>query len=417
MKYCLVIFGFLCSTAFAQHMHVDSPGISNPASTFLMNLAAGTAENPASSAMSMAMKHSGRWNLMAHGYAFLNVIQQSGPLGDDALFSTNHLMLMAENNPSTRSSFMLRGMFSLEPATVEDGAYPLLFQTGETANGEPIINGQHPHDLFMELSAQYAFQMNPDVLLHFYAGVRGDPALGPVAYPHRVSAQELPQATLSHHLQDSTHIADDVLTAGLRYKNVRFEVSGFHGAEPDEHRWDLDQGGIDSWSTRVSFAPTRNWNAQISTGRLKKPEELEPGDVHRTTASATYDRPLENGFWASSFIWGWNHKVQDDLNVYSYVYETLFQFQRKNYVTGRIEFVDKEELFHEDSPLAGEVFQINSFTFGYARDFDLIPQLQTGIGANVTFYSTPSELNPYYGNHPKTFLFYFRIRKGTHGQH
>jgi len=291
----------------------------------------------------------------------------------------------------------------------------LLFQTGETANGEAIIDGQHPHDLFMELSAQYAIQVNEDVLLHFYAGVRGDPALGPVAYPHRNSAQELPQATLSHHLQDSTHIADDVLTAGIRYKKVRFEFSGFHGAEPNEHRWDLDQGAIDSWSTRATFSPNDRWVAQISTGRLKKPEELEPGDVHRTTASVSYDRPMENGFWASSFIWGWNHKIFEDLNVYSFLYEALFQFQHKNYVTARLEFVDREELFHEDSPLAGQVFQINAFTFGYARDFNLIPHFQTGIGANFTLYSTPSALDPYYGDHPKGFFFYLRVRKGSHG--
>jgi len=401
-----------------MHDMKDMDHETNPASTFLMGQGAGTAVNPASTGMTMSMKTIGGWNFMTHGYAFLNFIQQSGPRGQDDVISTNHLMLMAERQPNQKSSFLLRGMFSLEPATIQDGLYPLLFQTGEVANGVPIIDGQHPHDLFMELSAQYAIQLNRNTLIYFYAGVRGDPALGPVAYPHRVSAQELPQATLSHHLQDSTHIADDVLTAGIRYKFVRLEVSGFHGAEPDGHRWDFDQGAIDSWSTRATFTPNSRWAAQMSTGRLKKPEELEPGDVQRTTASVTYDRPVAAGFWASSFIWGWNDKIADHLNVYSYLFETLYQFKHKNYATARLEVVDKEELFAgQQNPLAGQVFQIKALTLGYAHDFTWIPRFQTGIGANVTFYSTASELDPYYGTSPKGVFFYLRIRTGSHGHH
>jgi hypothetical protein len=386
----------------------------NSASHFLMGEGAGTATNPSSYSMHMTMKNVGKWNLMTHGYAFLNVIEQSGPRGDDDVFSSNHLMLMAERQPNSKSSVLFRAMLSLEPGTVQDGRYPLLFQTGETAEDRPIVDGQHPHDLFMELSAQYALQLNENTLVHFYAGLRGDPALGPVAYPHRLSAQELPQAALSHHLQDSSHIADDVLTAGIRYKDIRFEFSGFHGAEPDEDRWDLDQGAIDSWSTRVTFTPTPEWAAQISTGHLNEPEELEEGDIQRTTLAVTNFRPLQHGSLASSFVWGWNHKIQEDLNVYSYLFETLWQFRNVNYATARFEVVDKEELFVNDphSDLAHEVFTIKAFTFGYARDFNLIPGFQTGIGANVTFHSIPDELNPVYDSSPKGFLFYLRIRSG-----
>jgi hypothetical protein len=346
----------------------------------------------------------------------LNVIEQSGPRGDDDIFSTNHLMLLAEKQMNSRSSLLLRGMFTLEPATTQDGRYPLLFQTGETADGEPIIDGQHPHDLFMELSAQYALQLNQDTLVHFYGGLRGDPALGPVAFPHRVSAQELPQAVLSHHLQDSTHIADNVLTAGVKYKQFRVEFSGFHGAEPDEERWDLDPGAIDSWSTRFTYTPTDNWVAQLSTGRLKDPEELEPGDIHRTTGSVTHYGPLPDGFWSSSIIWGWNHKVLQDRDLHSFVFETVWKFGDMNYATGRLEIVDKDELFgHGD--IEAEVFNIKAFTLGYARDFHLIPGVQTGVGGNITFYSSPSELDPFYGDNPKGLFLYFRIRGGNHGQH
>jgi hypothetical protein len=408
------------SKTTSPHHHMPGMEAANPASDFLMSEGAGTAANPGSGSMSMSMRAVGNWNLMAHGYAFLNFINQSGPRGDDDVFSTNHLMFMAEKQPSSRSSFLLRAMLSLEPATIQDGRYPLLFQTGETAKGRAIVDGQHPHDLFMDLSAQYAIQLNPDILIHFYGALRGDPALGPVAYPHRISAQELPQAALSHHLQDSTHIVDDVLTAGLKYKTVRFEISGFHGMEPDSKRWDLDPGSIDSWSTRFTYTPSNNVVAQVSTGRLKHPEELESGDIQRTTASVTYNQTRPDGFWATSFIWGWNHKIEPDLNVYSFLIETLWQFRRKNYVTGRVEFVDKDELFanHNEHPQVeepvGKVFNIHAFTIGYARDFDLIPRFSTGIGANVTVYATPSELDPFYGKNPNGFLLYFRIRLGQH---
>jgi hypothetical protein len=169
-----------------QHQGMKMPGmgdIANPASEFLMNEGAGTGVNPASSPMSMHMKKQGSWDLMYHGYVFLNGIQQTGPRGDDRLFSTNHLMLMGQRDLNENSTFLLRIMLSLEPATVTDRRYPLLFQTGETAFGRPIVDGQHPHDLFMEISAQYAVQLNMDTLVHFYAGLIGDPALGPVAYP------------------------------------------------------------------------------------------------------------------------------------------------------------------------------------------------------------------------------------------
>jgi len=438
-----LFFVFFTTAVFSQHQHEPPPPeenkekqmqqtpqmdhmhhAENPASNFLMSEGAGTAVNPASGAMGMSMRKIGNWNFMTHGYAFLNFIQQSGPRGDDDVFSTNHLMLMAERQPDSKSSFLVRAMLSLEPATIQDGRYPLLFETGETAEGLPIVDGQHPHDLFMELSAQYAIQLNPDMLIHFYAALRGDPALGPVAFPHRVSAQELPQATLSHHLQDSTHIADDVLTAGLKYRVFRFEFSGFHGAEPDDERWDLDQGAIDSWSTRFTYTPTSNWAAQASTGRLKNPEAAEPGDVQRTTASVSFNQPRPDGVWASSFIWGWNHKTAEDLNLYSYLFETLWQFRHQNYLTARLEIVDKDELFADDPEVqeqleqaGGGVFNIKALTLGYARDFKLIPRFETGIGANVSFYSVPSALNPFYGDSPKGVFIYFRIRSGSHGGH
>jgi hypothetical protein len=400
----------------APHMHMAEHEMKmNNAEMFLMQEAAGTAVNPASASMHPNMTMFRGWHLMTHGYVFLNAIEQTGPRGADRVFSTNHLMLMAQRPVSEKGGFLARAMFSLEPGTISRGYYPLLFQTGETASGRPIIDGQHPHDLFMELSVQYAVELGKDVIFHVYFAPVGDPALGPVAYPHRTSAQELPQAALSHHLQDSTHIVYDVLTTGIKFGIFRLEGSAFHGAEPDEHRWNLEQGSLDSYSTRFTITPSPDWTAQVSVGRLHHPEELEPGNITRSTASITHNKDFANGFWATSFIWGRNHKSFTQQNVSSYLAETLYKWN-ENYLTGRLEVVDREELFSDAQRISAElhdsIFRIKAFTFGYSRDFHLFSGWQTGAGANMMLYSKPSALDRFYSDSPKGFLFYLRIRRG-----
>lgn len=217
-------------------------------------------------------------------------------------------------------------------------------------------------------------------------------------------------------MQDSTHIANEVITAGVTHAGFRLEASGFHGAEPDENRWNIDYGAMDSWSARLAFSPRSNWSGQASVGRLKKPEELEAGDIIRSTASVTYNKPLASGFWASSLIWGRNHKTETQQNINSYLAESLLQFSGKNYLTARVELVDKDELFAggADRPtsdlFAGSVFRIAAYTFGYTRDVKLIDGLKTGLGGNFTTYTFPGELKPFYGEHPASFVIYFRMR-------
>ncbi|HJX83723.1 MAG TPA: hypothetical protein VJ723_05215, partial [Candidatus Angelobacter sp.] len=236
-------------------------------STFIDNLlqraSSGTSVEPNSTEAPMLMIMKNDWMLMLHGQVFLNAIQQSGPRGADKIFSTNWFMFMAQRQWGP-GQLTLRAMLSLEPATVTGRYYPELFQQGETAFGRPLNDGQHPHDFFMELSALYDVKLGEHALLSLYAAPVGDPAMGPVAYAHRASASEDPIAPLGHHLQDSTHIADDVVTVGLAYKSTRIEASGFHGREPDEFRWNIDSGRIDSWSTRLTIQPKQNWTAQYS---------------------------------------------------------------------------------------------------------------------------------------------------------
>src|SRR6478736_5007040 len=302
---------------------------------------AGTSAQPNSTDEPMIMHARGKWMFMFHGVAFLSALQQSGPRGYDKVFSTNWFMPMAQRQIG-RGELTFRTMLSLEPATVTQRFYPLLFQQGETAFGKPINDGQHPHDFIMELAALYDLRLGENALLSFYAAPVGDPAMGPSAYAHRASASEDPVASLGHHLQDSTHIADDVITGGLAYKNVRIEASGFHGREPDEFRWDIDSGAIDSWSTRLTVQPGQNWSAQYSFAHLTSPEQLHPAeDVQRMTASVSYNRPMASGKWASTLLWGRNRVIETGEVFNGYLAESTLQFAEHNRVWGRIENVDR----------------------------------------------------------------------------
>ncbi len=226
--------------------------------------------------MKMFSSRVGKWNLMFHGQGFISDVQQTGPRGADKFYSSNWFMGMAEHDVG-RGAFTIRAMLSAEPATITQREFPELFQTGETAFGKALVDGQHPHDLFMELSVAYAHPLGEKTNVEIYFAPVGDPALGPVGFPHRISAAELPQAPLGHHLQDSSHIANEVLTVALRKQYWGAELSGYHGAEPNENRWNIDAGGIDSWSARLSWTPTANWSAQASAGRFAQARSAGAG--------------------------------------------------------------------------------------------------------------------------------------------
>ncbi len=377
---------------------------------------AGTSAQPNSTAEPMIMRTRGKWTLMFHGVVFLNVLQQSGPRGYDKVFSTNWFMPMAQRQIG-RGQLTLRTMLSLEPATITDRFYPLLFQQGETAFGKPINDGQHPHDFIMELAALYDLRLGTHGLLSFYAAPVGDPAMGPSAYAHRASASEDPVASLGHHLQDSTHIANDVVTGGFAYKITRIEGSGFHGREPDEFRWDINSGAIDSWSTRLTVQPGQNWSAQYSFAHLTSPEQLHPDeDVQRMTASVMYNRPLARGSWASTLLWGRNRVLETGEVFNGYLAESTLQFSQSNHVWGRIENVDRtNELLlgkQAEPPGFDEKFlaRIQAYTVGYDHDFPLIPSLSTALGGQVTFYGKPDFLTPIYGQHPVGAILFIRVR-------
>jgi hypothetical protein len=403
----------------------DMPGMQHSAEdtwpmTFideiLLHATAGTSAQPNSTDSPMIMRVRGKWMFMFHGTAFLSALQQSGPRGYDKVFSTNWFMPMAQRQIG-RGELTFRTMLSLEPATVTQRFYPLLFQQGETAFGKPINDGQHPHDFIMELAALYDLRLGENALLSFYAAPVGDPAMGPSAYAHRASAAEDPVATLGHHLQDSTHIANDVVTGGLAYKKARVEFSGFHGREPDEFRWDIDSGAIDSWSSRLTVQPGQNWSGQYSFAHLTSPEQLHPeDDVQRMTASVSYNRPFTKGSWASTLLWGRNRVLQGRQIANGYLAESTLQFEERNHVWTRIESADRSsELLlgkQPEPPGFDERFlaRIQAYTAGYDHDFPLVPGLSTAIGAQVTFYGKPAFLTPIYGQRPVGVILFLRVR-------
>src|SRR6267378_6267596 len=240
----------------------------------MMRDASGTSWQPDTAVMEGIHGIAGDWATMLHGFASLIYDHQGGPRGADKIFSESMLMGMAQRTLGS-GTLTLRGMISLDPLMGKSG-YPLLLQTGETANGvTPLIDRQHPHDLFMELAGVYSVSgAHRSVFL--YAGLPGEPALGPPAFMHRFSGLALPEAPITHHWLDSSHITFGVLTAGAVVDRLKLEISAFRGREPDEKRWNIESPRLDSHSFRLSFNPTVSWALQASLGRLNSPEQLEP---------------------------------------------------------------------------------------------------------------------------------------------
>ncbi len=376
----------------------------------------GTSAEPNSVPQPMWMAMHGAWMTMFHGNAFVADIQQTSPRGGDKLFSTNWWMPMAQR-AWDRSQLTVRAMLSLEPATITGRQYPLLFQQGETAYGNPIVDGQHPHDFFMETAALCDFSIARRTLLSLYAAPVGDPAIGPIAFPHRISALEDPVAPLGHHQEDSTHISDDVVTAGLTYGWARIEASGFHGREPSEQRWEIQQGAMDSWSLRLTLQPGQNWSGQISSGRLHSPEALYPTeDQARTTASILYNRPLRGGNWASAIVWGRTRSIPDNAVENSSLLESTLRFRKRNDAWTRIEDVERtNELLLGERPLPQgfqeePVGRVQAYTFGYDRDLPALPHFETALGAQVTAYADGPRLQPVYGTDPMGVVVFLRLR-------
>ncbi len=380
-------------------------------------MGSGTSWQPATTPMYMWSKVTDTWLYFVHGDLKMGVNSQGGPRGVTKFESQNWVMPMAFRRLG-RGTLQLRGMFSAEPFTFSPGGSPQLFQTGETYQGRPLVDRQHPHDLFMELSATYTLPVGERGQWFAYVGLPGEPSLGPTAFMHRISASENPAAPLGHHLQDSSHISFGVVSTGFSYRGLKLEASLFNGREPGENRYDIEFNPWNSRSVRVSFAPNKNWAMQWSYGLLKNPEALQPGDVRRMTASVSYNRRLKHGNWATTLIWGRNAEghTADVVPLNGYLAESTLNFMEKNYAYTRLELVDKVGLVnHDEADRLGihdhhATFRIGAYTFGAARDIWETDKISLAVGGDLTLYSKPAALDPVYGNNPVSYKFFLRLR-------
>jgi len=367
--------------------------------------------------MHMDMGDAGGWQFMQDGALFALFNHQGGPRGDTEFKAPNWWMGMAARDVG-ESRLTLHAMFSLDPATAGRNGYADLFQVGEALDGRPLVDRQHPHDFFMQLSASWRTSIGDATALTISGGPVAEPALGPVAFMHRPSASEYPFAPLSHHTFDSTHITFGVVTMGIERGPVTAEASVFNGREPDERRWDFDFGRLDSVSGRMRYRPRPTWEFQVSTGRLVDPEQLEPGNLYRTTASASWLSREGDNFTAVMIGYGVNRHEQ--LRRQALTGEITRRAGPTSFF-GRVEVLQSETalLLGRTLPLSDEQAQrkdvIGAFTIGAVRDVAEWGGLAGGVGAAATVYAVPDALRGAYGSQPVSFQVYFRVRpRGGH---
>ena len=350
------------------------------------------------------------WHFMQEGIVYAEFNHQGGPRGGNEFVAPNWWMGMA-TRAVRRSALTLTAMLSLDAASVGKSGYGEIFQVGETLDGRPLVDRQHPHDLFMQLAAVWRTPVSPTTSWTLAAAPVGEPALGPVAFMHRPSAAENPFAALGHHTFDSTHIAFGVVGAAVDRGRWTLEGSLFNGREPDEERWDFDFGRLDSVSGRVWFRPTTQWELQVSTGHLTNPEELEPGNVQRTTTSAAWFTPRSDGFDAVTTGYGIN--VAHETHRQSVFVEGTRR-RGRNAIFGRAELVEVEtaKLLDPDGHAhdAAAKDTVGALSAGAVHDIWRWRGFEGGVGASVSFYAVPDALKATHGRHPVSFQLFFRLR-------
>lgn len=437
MKPILIAAALLCgsSWAMAQHDHHNMPkdtvmvkenhaahkSTADMSHAFSLNLpmnrnGSGTGWLPDASPMYGYMFHKRKWMFMLHGNIFLRYNNQdftnAGSRGDAKIDAPNWIMGMGQRRIGQKGLFHFNVMLSADALITGGSGSPLLFQTGETWKGQPLIDRQHPHDLFSELSVSYAHAFSKKLDVFAYLGYPGEPALGAVAFMHRPSALVNPDATLSHHWIDATHITFGVATVGVRYGKFKLEGSSFTGREPDEVRYDFDKPRFDSRSVRLSFNPSPNWAWQVSHGFLKSPEPIHVNeDVNRTTASAIYSKQWRNKYlFNATALWGLN-KTKHFAGEHAALVEASLYIKRWALYT-RYEWVQKsgEELGLQE-PLFDhhELYPVNAITLGSSYDVVVTKPIRVAAGGQLSMYSPDSRLKNLYGNNPMAFQLYLRM--------
>ncbi len=399
----------------------------------------GTSWLPDSTPMHAVVSELGGWDLMLHGAAFVQYDDQQSPNGSHrgaTQFGSVNWVMLAASHPLAGGQLGLRGMFSAEPFTVGSRGYPLLLQSGEAYDGQPLHDRQHPHDLFMEIAALYDHTVGDNLAVSLYAAPVGDPAIGPVAFPHRPSAASDPLAPIGHHWQDATHISFGVITAGVYTRTIRIEGSIFNGREPDQIRTNFDYKGrsLDSYAGRLTVNPDAEWSLSASYAFLKSPEQLEPAvSTHRIVASALYQQPFgTGGSWSSALIYGANKHSGDATLSNSALAETNLDLGNRNTVFGRAEIVQKSlndlvvapdlVIGASATPVSAQQYvpagagdspalDVGEVTLGYLRELASPRQISLGVGVAGTLNFVPAALQSTYGSRtPAGGVIFVRLR-------
>jgi hypothetical protein len=370
----------------------------------------GTAWQPDDSAHDGIHLEADDWMLMSD--ALLDAVhdRQQGPRGGEKDFASGMAMLMATRTLDSDDIVRLRTMLSPEP-TMGDAGYPLLLATGETANGRtPLIDRQHPHNFVMELSGSMAHLLDGGQSLYLYAALPGEPAFGPPVFMHRESIMDDPQAPISHHWLDSTHVTNGVLTLGYVHEDWKLEVSRFHGREPDQNRYRIEPGPLDSTAARLSWNPLAALSLQASWAHQVSPEQLAPAENEtRATASAMYTVRLPNGgAWASTAAYGYRRSTGRP-GLAAELIESTFKPNETWTLFGRFERIDNDELL-EVANFAGPAFTVASLSAGLIHDWRLLEHLKVGVGALYAFNFVPSPLTGAYGHDPDGMMVFLRLK-------
>jgi len=410
--------------------------------------ASGTAWQPDSAPMSGHHFGSGAWQFMTHGFVNAVYGDESGPRGSRDTFGTGMLMLMGRRSLA-HGSMGFRFMLTGEPAMGPAG-YPLLLQTGETADGvTPLVDRQHPHDMLMELSGTWSRSLANGSSFFVYAGLAGEPPIGPAAFMHRGSGRDNPLAPIGHHVLDATHVAHGVVTVGFVARGgVKIEAGAFNGHEPDERRWNIEAPRLNSFAGRLTVNPHRDWSLQWSLAHLDEPEQLHRGlglDVLLMTASATYNRQLPSGNWQTTLAWGRSKRDEIPLPVLSIatitsddtvetsatghphvvsatgafgqspiqrgvLIESAATVGRRHTLFTRYERVAKDELFAPADPRHATIYSVGRATAGYVFDLPLAGVVRPGIGLSASLITVPSDLKSVYGGSPWGLAGFLRLR-------
>jgi hypothetical protein len=382
----------------AGHMSHESMQMTGAYGAYPMaREASGTSWQPDTSSQGGIHLMRGDWMLMGHG--LLNGVYdwQEGPRGDEKTFVSGMVMGMARRSLGS-DTLQFRAMLSPDPLMGRDGL-PLLLASGETANGrDPLVDRQHPHDLFMELSTSYSHALSSRDSLFVYAGLPGEPAFGPPAFMHRLSILDSPEPPIAHHWIDSTHITFGVLTAGYVHDDWKLEISRFHGREPDQYRYDFDTGPLDSNAVRLSWNPMHELSLQVSWAHVTSPEQLAPEeDQTKWSASAIWTRSLGAGagWWSTTVAWGRRSAERAWLDAY--VLESAIHPNDEWTAFARAERVENDELLLAEGQSHGPTFTVGKASAGVIRDFPLMTHVKAGLGALYSISFLPGALEPSYG--------------------